>query len=197
MSDSAKRLDLFTQQLWKGLFKAKGFRKSGRTFRRQIGQDWQILNLQGSLRNNAEECRFAVNLAIYIDVIASCAGRRYEDPKESQGTLRARLEEVAPSVPDWWTIQPGPNTTALAADLTGAVESFALPWLDRNLALEVACQSLSGQFSRESIASALVLGRNEEALRRLKHIVETRPRASENFLGWARERGLVDKRGLE
>lgn len=83
------------------LLRADGFKGSGTTFRRVIGERLDVVNVQGS-RYGGQCC---VNLATHFLFLPSEGGGDVTDPKqfrESHCTFRDRLHEAA-EWDRWWT----------------------------------------------------------------------------------------------
>src|SRR5215467_1430359 len=88
------------------LMKANGFSRSGRTFHRAEGEDWQVVNLQASQSNVGEIGRFTINLGVYLPRISVLAGKPVPGkPKEYECTHRERIGRcMAGGLDQWWEI---------------------------------------------------------------------------------------------
>lgn len=175
------------------LLKTHHFGKSGRTFHRQIGEIWQVLNIQSSQSNFDIIGKFTINLGIYHPVVAEFAGKSLSSgyPKEYECTLRKRIGYLMQSQADyWWEINPTTNLEVLAQQVNTTVDKFGLPWLETHCDLRVIVNALSEQPSIMSAAAALALGDKLMAQQRLVQMIMERPMAASTARLWARKQGL-------
>src|SRR5688572_2506860 len=106
--------------------KSRGFSKSGRTFHRRVGDDWQVLNVQASMGNFAEAGKFTINFGVYLPAISLLAKQPLSSkPKEYECTYRERIGQSMIGGPDyWWEIDPSTDLKAIANEVMVAVRDF-------------------------------------------------------------------------
>lgn len=168
--------------------KPRNFRKSGTTWIRV--REWtQVINIQLSRWNSAEEAQFTVNLGISIPELhlASESLPVKGSLKERDCDLRCRIGQLFPSKNDhWWKVNSDTDIHELTNNVSARIEEFALPWFDRlgnftAVAAELTDQkspfmaALAFHFSGESTSAeeAMVLaqqGSNIHFLSKLKRI---------------------------
>jgi hypothetical protein len=112
--------------------RVRGFKRSGNTFHRPDGANWQVINLQKIVSSSADEIRFTINVAVAFDRLREGVhdwpqGKR---PRESRCHLRERMGGLLGSADTWWRLTPDSNIVALADTVSTALETYALPWLD-------------------------------------------------------------------
>lgn len=126
---SAQAIDAVTGGEIKRVLHQHGFKKDGRTFRRQVGRRWLIVNIQASQGNTSDEARFYVNLAVYTPPLSVWLGLTVQDkPKEYHGQFRKRLE---PDGVGWWTLTPASDLDSVSAEVAALLLSRGLPWLEQ------------------------------------------------------------------
>ncbi|WP_167757787.1 DUF4304 domain-containing protein [Deinococcus fonticola] len=129
MSLSGQAIDAVTSGEVKRVLRQRGFKKDGRTFRRQVGGHWLIVNIQASQGNTWDEARFYVNLAVYYPVLGVERGWPVpEKPREIHGQFRRRLE---PEGAGWWTLTPASDVQSVSAEVAELLLSSGLPWLEQ------------------------------------------------------------------
>lgn len=113
--------------------KPLNFRKSAFTWFRNTG--WtQVINIQLSRRNSAEEAQFTVNLGISIPELhlASEGLPEKSSLKEYDCDVRSRIGELFPIKNDhWWKVNSNTDIDKITNDVSTQIEQFALPWFDR------------------------------------------------------------------
>ncbi len=113
--------------------KALNFRKSANTWIRPVA--WpQVINVQLSRWNSAEEAQFTVNLGISIPELhlASESLPLKGALKEHDCDVRSRIGQLFPSKNDhWWKVAPTTDPEELVEDVFERINEFALPWFDR------------------------------------------------------------------
>ncbi|EKE75237.1 DUF4304 domain-containing protein [Gallaecimonas xiamenensis] len=191
MSETAAWIDACIGKGLAAFLKAKGFTKSARTWHRQAGSSWQLVNLQASQGNSGQEGRFALNLGVYHgDVESRCGPVLKAKPKAHQVTHGARLGSPDLQGDHWWSIRPDLAPASVADELVALLERQGLPWLDAHLEPAVLAKSLAAQPSLQSFSAALLAGDSQEALRRVEAAIEARPRGRAHFSQWALAAGL-------
>jgi hypothetical protein len=114
------------------VLRSRGFKRSGNTFHRAAGRNWQVINFQKSVGSSGEEVRFTANIAVALDRLRGglhdwAEGKR---PSESRCHLRERIGLLLGSSDTWWSVTPDTNVPALGDAVCTALETYALPWLD-------------------------------------------------------------------
>jgi len=132
--------ELFKAHL-KPALKEFGFKSKSSTFFRQNGELVEIISLQKSQSNDANESRFAINLGVYWPKAQEILGGTCETPppKEYDCTLRQRLGPLFDDGRDyWWSIKPNSDIQAIGVDVAEKVQRFGLPWFVRAASLDEA-----------------------------------------------------------
>ena len=113
--------------------KALGFRKTANTWTRSA--DWpQVINVQLSQWNSAEEAKITINLGISIEALHKAAeGLPLKDKlKEYDCDIRSRIGQLhADKLDKWWTVSTTTNSDDLADDLFSNIATYGLPWFNR------------------------------------------------------------------
>lgn len=179
--------------------KADGYRKDGRTFRRERERCIHVVNLQSSRSSTADEVRFTMNVGVYFRqvhaLLAGCGGPGRRGPTEADCTIRARIGPLSPARSDtWWTATRGSTPEALRAladELREAYERHARPWLDRVSDLRDTLDEVEriGDL-RTAAAIQLVLGDVAAARSNAERLVREKPGAILDA-SWARQLGLI------
>jgi hypothetical protein len=130
-------------QLAPGL-RALGFKGSGRHYALPSETHWALLGLQSSYTSTDERVRFTVNLLVVSK--SEWAAMRERRPtveyptRPSAGTLWGpepwdrRLGHVMGVGDKWWEVRAGEDTTRVAAQVIDAVETYALPAMEAEIA---------------------------------------------------------------
>lgn len=194
MSEIAKRIDEVVSLGLSSLLRTHGFRKSGRTWHKVIGDNWQVVNVQASTGNAGEQGKFAVNLGVYCAQVAALAGQRKPEgtPKEPDATVRKRLGVLAHEHDYWWTIGPTTNLNEIASDVVAKMQALGLPWLDAHLEIARVAASLEDSPSLLSFSATWLVSGKNEARRKLEVAIDSRPAAKNYFSAWAVKSGLLE-----
>jgi hypothetical protein len=125
--------------------KGERFRKTGRTWRRQVEPDGaiQIVNLQGSMFGTRSSGRAALNVAIYFPVLAELLGlgALTDRPTEADAHLRRRASMLTPDADDTWIEFEADDVASIARTGASFLQlycDFGAPWLDRFSTLRAA-----------------------------------------------------------
>lgn len=194
LSEIASRIDKVVSLGLSSLLKTHGFRKSGRTWHKVVGDDWQIVNVQASTGNSGEQGKFAVNLGVYCAQVAALAGEGKPQgaPKEPDATVRKRLGVLAHEYDHWWAVGPTTNLDEIASDVVAKMQALGLSWLDAHLDIARVAASLERSPSLLSFAAAWLASGKNEARQRLEVAMASRPAAKDYFSAWAVKSGLLE-----
>jgi hypothetical protein len=112
--------------------KERGFRRRDATFRRSVGGNWQIINLQRSRYSDARHVSFTVNLGVALTVLhgddPAWSARGW--PLEYECDFRERLGMLISGEDRWWSVRPVLPLRSVAKQVIGELERVGLPWLD-------------------------------------------------------------------
>jgi len=103
-----------------------GFRGRSSTFSREIGDVFQLIQLQAAADNSSEGARFTINVAVWVPALAS-------EPKPSVADSHwsRRLGDLSPERADlWWQANDLAMADEAANDMAKSIEAFAIPALD-------------------------------------------------------------------
>ena len=99
-----------------------------------MANEWtRIINIQLSLWNSADEVQFTLNFGVFIERLHKLAERPAPPGalREPDCIIRSRYGSLTPSRLDhWWKVNSNADLPELVRDVTGAVVSYGLPWLD-------------------------------------------------------------------
>jgi hypothetical protein len=194
MSDIARRIDEIIFLGLKALLKGRGFKKSGRNFYKQQNGTYQVLNIQASMFNDSDEGRFTVNLGIFFPEINDLVGIFEVSgvPKETECTVRQRIGLLAPEGTDfWWKVEPTSSAQEVARHLRSFVETFGLPWLEKNSDVRAAGPLLRKQNPFVAAATALYEGNREEAKATIESIIAKGSAAASRARHWGKRHHLI------
>lgn len=194
MSEIRKKIDQIIKLGLADFLKSHGFKKSGRRWSKQSGNDWLLVGIQASLVNRGAEGKFAVNLGIYNGAVEQLAERLFyregEIPRAEGATLECRLSELGFGHDHWWEVGSDTDLQVVSNDVVEKMGSVGLPWLLESNDLGLISDIWKDTHSTVSFSAAFLLGDNEEVVRRIKRTVEERPRGAENVMAWAQNAGV-------
>jgi len=125
-SPSEALLDDVSKAAVTSVLKPAGFRASGRTYHRRLGETVQVVNVQVSTPTTWDVKHFYVNAAVAFDAICRLTGQPVtERPKEYECHDRGfshRLEDLVPGAPDVWQLQAGQDPAPVVEGLRSAIE---------------------------------------------------------------------------
>jgi hypothetical protein len=114
------------------VLKPLGYRKSGLNY--VLADEWtRIINIQLSRWNSADDVQFTLNFGVFIERLHQLAERPAppEVLREPDCIVRARYGSLTPSRLDhWWKVNSQTDVPELIGDVTGALVSYGLPWLN-------------------------------------------------------------------
>lgn len=143
MSATSVKIDQIVRSVLHPTLKREGFRKSARTFRRVIANCTQIVNIQGSWTNYADQGQFTINLGVYFPEAARLDGTFpvKEHPLESDCLIRERIGFLMPAHRDyWWMLDVTTDVDWVAQDITDNWIIYGKPWLEDKSTYEGAKQ---------------------------------------------------------
>jgi hypothetical protein len=111
-----------------------GFRKKAHRFWRDAGPVLDVVTIQKSQWNDAEDGRFAINLGLYWFEIQQAIGRaaKATPPRDADCTVFQRLGIIACDGRDvWWTVREEADVSSAGADVVQKLRDHGLPWLER------------------------------------------------------------------
>jgi hypothetical protein len=109
---------------------AHGFRKSGSTFHRPLGDVVQLVQLQSSTRSTAQRLVATVNLAVFSTLLEARLGDPVPSPSVPGAHWRERIGHLAPARDDlWWEVTRPAEAEAAGAELAALLRDFGLPAL--------------------------------------------------------------------
>lgn len=115
--------DLMKQDV-KHFLSKHGFSKKSLNFYKRSGSLVYMFNFQKSHGNAADHLMFYVNCGIYAAELARIQSREVlAEPKEAECHFRARIEQIAKSVPDRFSITPDTNRDDLRMTLLSGLEA--------------------------------------------------------------------------
>lgn len=133
MTSAQDSIKAMIKSLHQRHLKGIGFRKTGNTWVRSAA--WQqLINVQLSQWNSADEAKITMNLGISIEDLHKAAeGTPHKGTlKEYDCDIRSRIGELHADKSDkWWTVTAGSNPDELADDLFSSISAYGLPWFNR------------------------------------------------------------------
>jgi hypothetical protein len=115
------------------LLKAKGFKKQGRNFFKDLGDIGWCFNIQSSLYNHQESVNFTFNVGIFVP---SAYEIYYDEqspkfPKEYDCIVRKRISELKDvSKEEWYSYNEKVISDKLIKQLKADVEGYILPFFN-------------------------------------------------------------------
>ncbi len=150
---------------------AAGFKKTGRTWRRHVGEAVQVVHVQASRHNAGADGQFVLTAGVYFPALAARLALFPPNDSPGEPDCQVRTRPMPPGR-DWWKVRaagvakPEPDagrvlgtlfswldrradgraegTNARATrELRQALELYALPWLERTSELAGARDELA------------------------------------------------------
>jgi hypothetical protein len=110
--------------------RSAGFIRKGSTFRKAVGSNALIVNVQKSTSSSQAEIRFAINLGVVVGQLLDSDRAGPAEAKIEEAHVRTRLDAVmGPPRDQWWQIGPSTDSEALAKEVVSMVRDVALPYL--------------------------------------------------------------------
>lgn len=140
--------------------KGLGFGKSGRTWIRST--DWpQVINIQLSSFNSAEDARFTINVGISIPNLRDAWGSPLvrDHLKEYDCDMRSRIGSLLPENCDkWWDVSSSSDPDHLVHEVFVDISGFVLPWFNRLTTYDEVAAELNRRKQWAKAAVAFHLG---------------------------------------
>ncbi|MGJ7913718.1 DUF4304 domain-containing protein [Neobacillus sp. LXY-1] len=133
MVNLQKELDQIIKDSITPLLKAKGFKKQGRNFFKDLGEIGWCFNIQSSLFNHQENVDFTFNAGIFVP---SAYDIYYNEPipkfpKEYHCIVRKRISELKDvSYEEWYSFNGNVISDKLVKQLKTDVEAYILPFFN-------------------------------------------------------------------
>ena len=111
-----------------------GFRKKAHNFWRDAGAVLDVVTIQKSQWNDADEARFTANLDLYWPVVQVAIGRTAKTmpPKEYDCVVSTRLGGLFDDGRDfWWQVRDDADVHVVGPDVVQKLRDHGLPWLER------------------------------------------------------------------
>ena len=112
-----------------------GFTRAGQTFRRRIGNNWAVVNVQRSSKSTNEQIVFTVNLGVASAALTRFAGGDPEKPATAGDCqLQERLGPLLFDGEDhWWVLErETADSERLAERLASQMNESAMPFLEEH-----------------------------------------------------------------
>ena len=148
------------------LLNEAGYRKKGRNFSKVSGASVAILNVQASQLSRDNSARFTINLGSYIPSVSSLANGSTVIPSSyEECSWFSPIGFIMPSRNDkWWTVSSELSPGDIAEEVVFDVQTFAMPWLERNFTVGGLVESLRISGSRGAADLLWKLGKRQAAV---------------------------------
>jgi hypothetical protein len=191
-SPAQSLLDQLAARAVTPIFRADGYRKAARNFRRRRERCIQVVNVQASQWGSANELRFTINLGVFYPEVhalktfvawqPSASG-----PTESQCQLRARIGRLVPENRDlWWDLKKESDLGPVAVEVERVLRDYGRPWIEAVADFGTARLQAKGI---DAVAFAAVTGDKEEARRHFDALLLRSP-DPKKLRSWGSELGL-------
>lgn len=187
-SPSSKVIDAIIANGPKQFLKEHGFRKMARSFVKESGELFWIINFQSSMWNSPESARFTINVMIVLPFLHETwtPNQMPANPASAAPLCSFRIGLLMPERKDhWWEVDPTTNAEAVGAEIVDVLEKHALPVLSQGSDLEwligqlLAKKHFEGCMINPALAASILLyylGRRDEAWQ----IIEDLKRVTKN-----------------
>jgi hypothetical protein len=140
-SIAATRIDAFLKEHIHPVMLRHGYRRRGRTWAREVGDLWWVVNVQSNKHNNQLLASFMVNLAVCIPPVHRLQWGRNAGawPSEIDGTVRERLGILMPQTfmrrlrgrpsDRIWDVGAESERLRAIAEVPMGIERYGLPFL--------------------------------------------------------------------
>ncbi len=131
-----QRFKELLSRLHREILKPAGFKKEGGNFRLVHDNGLcKIINFQRSMFNYHAECRFCINVGLYIQPDPENPNLRFKEYECSvRNRVRHNLEECMDpiySTDQWWSIFEGQDMEKLYVEVKAILTTSTLPWLNQ------------------------------------------------------------------
>ncbi len=114
-------------------FASLDYRKTGRTFSFQWGNNCRLVDFQLWKYNDQNSGKFTINLGIYLEKAQTSTNfiAKTFPPKEYECQIRERLGALigAPHGDLWWGVVPSSDIPELSRTIIGHLRQSVIPWL--------------------------------------------------------------------
>ena len=129
----------------KPVLTTRGFKSSGSTFKRRVGEATQVVNVERSSRNGALAARFYINGSVYLPALDAVIGKPLiEDPDEPSCHVRLRPNDADPGARREYDVTLDTDAEALGAEIARDVTAL-LDVLDGLTTPQAAVAHLAGR----------------------------------------------------
>ena len=186
-SPSSKVIDAIISSGPRQFLKDQGFRKMARSFVKEVGGLYWIINFQSSMWNSPESARFTINVMLVLPFLHEVWTPHPlpANPASAASLCSFRIGLLMPEKKDhWWEVDPTTNAEAVGIELVEALRGYALPALSQASDLEWIVEQLldkkhfSGCMMNQSLAAAILLvylDRESEARRIIDELKKDNP----------------------
>lgn len=109
----------------KPLLTTRGFKSSGSTFKRRVGEATQVVNVECSSRNGALAARFYINGSVYLPSLDAVIGELIiEDPDEPSCHVRLRPNDADPDARREYDVTLDTEAESLGAEIARDVTAL-------------------------------------------------------------------------
>ncbi|WP_309386688.1 DUF4304 domain-containing protein [Cerasicoccus frondis] len=144
-SPSSKVIDQVLASGPKQFFKETGFRKMARSFIKEVGDLYWVVNFQSSMWNSPESARFTVNLMLVLPYFHEIWTSKPfpKNPGSAAPVCRFRIGLLMPERKDyWWEVDLETDAEQVGNEVTELIASIGLPYLEKATNLEWVIQQL-------------------------------------------------------
>jgi len=117
------------------MLKARGYRRTARTFFQHEGELYKVVNFQASRWNSPDCAEFTVDLSVVLPFFHEMwTGRTFpRNPGSAAPMVQERIGTLMPTGRDhWWEVRAEVNVSAVAEEVRESLEKYGLPYLDSN-----------------------------------------------------------------
>jgi hypothetical protein len=142
MNDCRKSLNRVASLFHTDAAQPAGYRKHGlRWNKTHDSGSVFVIHFQGSMGNTTDDCRFTINLGVYLPLADLKGDKTASEPviTETMCTFRTRLGTLIDGTDTWWTINE--NVEDIAGDLAPLMFPNAEPWFTSYATPEQAIQT--------------------------------------------------------
>ena len=146
----------------KPVLTGRGFKSSGSTFKRRVGEATQVVNVERSSRNGALAARFYINGSVYLPALDAVIGEPIiEDPDEPSCHVRLRPNDADPGARREYDVTLDTDAETLGEEIARDVTAL-LDMLDGLTTPQAAVAHLAGRrLAQYERVFGWYLGQNE------------------------------------
>jgi hypothetical protein len=184
--------------------KRHGYKKKNYLFFKQHPDVVKLISIQNSSMTIPETCNFTINLGLYFPEVAQhypaalIPGQAPDSgiPRRAElGQVDIRIGHLIPNDyrDRWWLLLPDSDWKAVAEEVTAAVETYGLPWVN-NFASPSAAKShvVASRNYRLAAMFALAEGNIDEARGYFETTISEERPIHQIWLDWAKVNGLLN-----